>query len=33
MLSAMNAYIIATSRILHTLSARFSVPMIRELSW
>ena len=32
MLSAMNAYIIATSRILHTLSARFSVPRIRDLS-
>ena len=32
MLSAMNAYIIATSRIIHTLSARFSVPMIRDLS-
>lgn len=32
MLSAMNAYIIATSRILHTLSERFSVPKIRELS-
>jgi amino acid transporter len=32
MLSAMNAYIIATSRILHTLSERFSVPKIRDLS-
>jgi len=32
MLSAMNAYIIATSRILHTLSERFSVPRIRDLS-
>lgn len=32
MLSAMNAYIIATSRILHTLSERFSVPWIRDLS-
>lgn len=32
MLSAMNAYIIATSRVLHTLSDRFSVPKIRDLS-
>jgi len=32
MLSAMNAYIIATSRILHTLSERFSIPKIRDLS-
>jgi amino acid transporter len=32
MLSAMNAYIIATSRILHTLGDRFSVPGIRHLS-
>jgi L-asparagine transporter-like permease len=32
MLSAMNAYIIATSRILHTISARFSIPKIRDLS-
>jgi amino acid transporter len=32
MLSAMNAYIIATSRILHTLSARFDIPKIRDLS-
>ncbi len=32
MLSAMNAYIIATSRILHSLSDRFSVPKIRDLS-
>jgi amino acid transporter len=32
MLSAINAYIIATSRILHTLSERFSVPKIRDLS-
>ncbi len=31
MLSAMNAYIIATSRILHTLSERFSIPKIRDL--
>jgi L-asparagine transporter-like permease len=32
MLSAMNAYIIATSRILHSLSERFSIPKIRDLS-
>jgi amino acid transporter len=32
MLSAMNAYIIATSRILHTLSERFSIPKIRNIS-
>jgi amino acid transporter len=32
MLSAMNAYIIGTSRILHSLSARFSVPKIRDLN-
>lgn len=32
MLSAMNAYIIATSRILHTLSARFSVPKVGNLN-
>lgn len=32
MLSALNAYIIATSRILHTLGDRFSVPWIRHLS-
>jgi amino acid transporter len=32
MLSAMNAYIIATSRILHTMAERFSVPKIRDLS-
>lgn len=32
MLSAINAYIIATSRILQTLSERFSVPKIRDLS-
>jgi amino acid transporter len=32
MLSAMNAYIMATSRILHSLSERFSVPKIRDLS-
>lgn len=32
MLSAMNAYIIATSRILHNLSERFSIPKIRDLS-
>ncbi len=32
MLSAMNAYIIATSRILQTLSERFSIPGIRDLT-
>jgi len=32
MLSAMNAYIIGTSRILHSLSVRFSVPKIRDLN-
>ena len=32
MLSALNAYIIATSRILHALGVRFSVPWIRYLS-
>jgi amino acid transporter len=32
MLSAMNAYIIATSRILHNLSERFSIPKIQDLS-
>jgi amino acid transporter len=32
MLSAMNAYIIATSRILHSLAERFSLPKIRNLS-
>lgn len=32
MLSALNAYIIATSRILHALGVRFSVPLIRHLS-
>jgi amino acid transporter len=32
MLSAMNAYIIATSRILQTISERFSIPKIRDLS-
>lgn len=32
MLSAMNAYIIATSRILHTLGERFSLSGIGELS-
>jgi len=32
MLSAMNAYIIATSRILQTISERFSIPKIRNLS-
>ena len=32
MLSAMNAYIVATSRVLRTLSARFSVPGFRNLN-
>jgi len=32
MLSAINAYIIGTSRILHSLSAQFSVPKIRDLN-
>jgi amino acid transporter len=32
MLSAMNAYIIGTSRIIHTLSARFSLPGIQDLT-
>jgi amino acid transporter len=32
MFSAINAYIIATSQILHTLSERFSIPKIRNLS-
>jgi amino acid transporter len=31
MLSAMNAYIIATSRVLHTLAERFLIPKIRDL--
>jgi len=32
MLSAMNAYIVGTSRIIHTLSARFSLPGIQNLT-
>jgi amino acid transporter len=32
MLSAMNAYIIATSRVIHTISARFSLPGIKDLT-
>jgi amino acid transporter len=32
MLSAMNAYIVGTSRVIHSLSARFSVPVMKELS-
>jgi len=32
MLSAMNAYIIGTSRIIHTISARFSVPVMKDLT-
>jgi amino acid transporter len=32
MLSAMNAYIIGTSRILHTISVRFSVPVMKDLT-
>jgi amino acid transporter len=32
MLSAMNAYIIGTSRVIHTLSARFSLPWLQDLS-
>lgn len=32
MLSAINAYIIGTSRILQSISARFSVPKIRDLT-
>jgi amino acid transporter len=32
MLSAINAYIIGTSRILQSMSVRFSVPRIRDLS-
>ncbi len=31
MLSAINAYIVGTSRILQNLSARFSIPRLREL--
>jgi amino acid transporter len=32
MLSAMNAYILATSRVFHNISVRFSLPGIRELN-
>jgi amino acid transporter len=32
MLSALNAYIIGTSRVLHSLSGRLSVPKLRDLS-
>jgi amino acid transporter len=32
MLSAMNAYIIGTSRIIHSLSVRFTVPGIMDLT-
>jgi amino acid transporter len=32
MLSAINAYIVGTSRILQTMSAEFSVPLIRDLN-
>jgi amino acid transporter len=32
MLSAMNAYVVGTSRVLHTLSARLSVPGVKNLS-
>ena len=32
MLSAINAYIIGTSRILQSMSARFSIPKIRDLN-
>jgi amino acid transporter len=32
MLSAMNAYIVGTSRIIHSLSARFSLPGIQNLT-
>jgi len=32
MLSAMNAYVIGTSRIIHSLSARFAVPGIMDLT-
>jgi amino acid transporter len=32
MLSAMNAYIVGTSRVIHTISARFSVPVIGDLT-
>jgi amino acid transporter len=32
MLSAMNAYILATSRVLHSIATRFALPGIRELN-
>jgi amino acid transporter len=32
MLSAINAYIIGTSRVIHTLSARFSLPGLQDLT-
>jgi amino acid transporter len=32
MLSAINAYIVGTSRILQSMSAEFSVPLIRDLN-
>jgi len=32
MLSAMNAYIVGTSRVIHTISARFSVPVMKDLT-
>jgi amino acid transporter len=32
MLSALNAYIVGTSRVIHTISARFSVPVIGDLT-
>jgi amino acid transporter len=32
MLSAMNAYVIGTSRIIHSLSARFALPGIKDLT-
>jgi len=32
MLSAMNAYIIGTSRVIHTMSARFSLPGLQDLT-
>jgi amino acid transporter len=32
MLSAMNAYIVGTSRVIHALAARFSLPRIQDLT-
>jgi amino acid transporter len=32
MLSAMNAYIVGTSRVIHSISARFSVMVMRDLT-